>query len=290
MRQERMNRRFSLFKFKMLFLLLMPVLFFGCASTPKSVMDDNMIYRTKKLMDANKIIVAPLKVAMEYYPCLHGDTNQWIAKNKEIWNPEIALKLQEKLKERGSYAEIIEISENDFRNRISVLLRANGKKGFYDAQSGQFSEELFDTTMKEIAKQYNAILVLPRLIVDSADFYVSGGSLLALVLPSPNIGFAGVSRPFMTFGAKFERGLGGADLYGEIPVLELKIRFYHSDIPLYSSYGGYDVLRTVGDWGGTTLSPKSADDLFKTRDAEVYLKEAVSVAVKKAFTLYEDAN
>lgn len=279
----------SMGKRGLIFILAFGLLFsVGCASTPK-VERFSLIAPAKDILSSNRFVIAPVSLMEEYVPSGDEEVDKYLDGNGEMWQSEIASCLSKEFSEKGIKAEIIQVKPEEFKERLSSLLKKNGREGFFDPNTGSLDAAFLSNVMGDIAGQYNATLIAPHMVLLSIPVETSksmSGALGPFALigfaidlaSSPKVKWDGVSRSFETGGAKFLRVMGTGQS-ASIDVLSLYVEGYGSKGREFWSRGGFDIRSKVG---ATEVVKKDVDEIFKGKEN---LTEAVRVAFDPLFSV-----
>lgn len=245
----------------------------GCASVPTEERF-SLVSPAKEILANNKFVIVSVSTMHEYVPSGDAEMDGYLNKNPEIWQKEIAECLRKKLGEKGINAiEITQPSSADFKDKLQSLLKKNGRDGFINPNTGKFDEELYKSVMLQLPGEYNANVVIPKLIIKTAGFRSLG------VLDAPDAKWDGVSRNVETGGGKamrFLAGFGGDKTSsGTVGVLSLHLEIYNSKGLAYWANGGFDIKSRVGASGGSVKRENA--EIFSSKSSKERIQESVNM-------------
>lgn len=263
---------------KWLVLAMMLLVLIGCASAPTEERF-SLMSPAKEILANDKFLIAPMSVIHEYLSSGDKEVDSYLQGNGDIWQKEIAEFLEKKL---GSKAGILQISAAEFKDKIQAALKARGREGFINPNTGDYDAELYKDVIIGLAGQYKATLIVPNLTVKLTPFYKgsltsrAAGFAVLITMPldalsSSKVAWDGVSRPFETGGSKLS-GMFGGESEGNLPVISLHIGMYNPDKMIFWGNGGFDVRSKAG---ANSIVQRDVKEIFNNQK---HLKESIEVA------------
>ncbi len=248
----------------------------GCASVEERF---SFINPAKEILSNNRFVVVPSSVIHEYVPC-DSDIDGYLKGDQEIWQKEIGTHLLKQFTEKGIKSGVELLNPSEFKKKLEASLAKNGRKGFMNPNTGTFDEDFYKDVMSDLAGQYKAPLIVPRLILKTASFSSAG-----IMRFSAKAKWDGVSRTVETGGSAFGRfmaaGLGGErHVSGNAPVYSLHVEIYNSKGMAFWSNGGFDVKEKVSaGFVGTAdlVKRENIAELFGEKNKD-NMKECIEVA------------
>lgn len=238
-------------------------LFVGCASAPVEERF-SLVSPAKEILSDSKFVIVPASIINEYLPSSDVNLDEYIRDSKEIWQPEIASYLVKKFSDKGIKAEIIQIQPKEFREKL------NSVKGQGNFSAGTRSD-YYRRVMSDLAKEYNATIIIPTLITKD----VLATAKYRVLYTSLTAEWDGVSRSAETGGSKALSMLKGDAALGRkdyVRVISLHLEGYDSKNMKFWSNGGFDT-RSVVSASKTIM--RDVADIFKGQD---YMTESIKVA------------
>lgn len=260
----------------------------SCASVPEEPRY-TMFSAPKEILSCSKFVILPVSVMNEYVPSGDSELDSYLQNNPEVWQKEIASYFLKMMTEKGLNRQVEMLHPTEFRKQLEVLLAKNNRKGFINPDTGTFDDGFYKLIMTDLAEQYKATLIVPRLILQqitastgSSLTSMALGPVALLTLPldlmsSNKVQWDGVSRSFETGSAKFSRVFGGSSRSAGIDALSLYVEGFDSNGKKFWSRGGFDVRSKIG---ATEIVKKDVNDIFKETDN---LKESVAVSLELLF-------
>lgn len=245
------------------------ILFVGCASAPVEERF-SLLSPAKEILSSNRFVIAPASVMCEYLPSTDTKLTEYVRDSKEIWQPEIASYLSTKFAEKGIRAEIIQIQPKEFREKLNSVKG----QGNFSAGTGT---DFYRRVMSNLAKEYNAILIVPTLITKDA----LATAKYRVLYTSLRVEWDGVSRSAETGGSAALGMLkGDAALFrkANVRVISLHIESYDSKNMKFWSNGGFDTRTVVS--ARQTIT-RDVADIFKGEDN---MKESIKVVFEPLFS------